>query len=651
MRELRRTMARFRVIGRKAMRKLFPQPTPGDAIPTPDRSAAATSLEGKVVVITGATGGIGRTLATGFCSAGACVVLNGRDRGRLDDTLRSLGLPESRCIGVVADVSTAQGAHTLFSESLERFGHVDILVNNAAISGPKSSKIWELTQDDWETLLRTNLLSAAYCTTELLEHARTAQRLVRAVQVSSGIVGHAAQGLGGYGVTKDALEALGRAFAADDPAGLLSCVSLRPRSVRTAMTREYYDSTEFALLDDPETLMPAFLWAATAPAALVDGRAFHDQVVAANPLAAERVHGAMAAAAPIRIEPETFRVPGLADSAGAYMHLLENAQGFYPSARAALVDGLDARALYAYPDPGYRALKEAISEEAGVPPSRIALGPGSSELLDRMLRLFCVPGDHVVMTKPTWSFFHSFIQRWQVIPTEVPMTGNLARGISHDLQGLLAAITSRTRLLYLVNPCNPTGSMLDPDELLTFIRKVPEQVCIVVDEAYIQYARPDMRPALAAEIGRCAARLIVLRTFSKFFGLSGFRLGFAIADEEVVELLSRAEIPFAISAPACRVVPAVLADAAFRSRVYEMNAEGRQVLRTGLAQLKINSQESHTNFLLFDCPTDPDRLHARLREHGLILPRVDQFPLRNYALLAVGRPEHNRKVLEILAEY
>lgn len=649
MRELRRTAARLHVIGRKVLHRLFPPAASTVIHPAP---AAQAGIEGKVVVITGATGGIGQALAAGFCSAGAHVILNGRDRARLDDTLHKLGLPSERSHGITADVATIEGARHLFSESLARFGRVDVLINNAALAGPKGRKVWELGDDDWTALIRTNLLSAAFCTAELLAHARAQRRTVRAIQVSSGIVGHATPGLGGYGVSKDALEALGRAFAADDTDELLSCVSLRPRSVRSTMTREFYGATDFALLDDPEVVFPAFLWAATAPAALVNGRAFSEPAVAASVVAAERLQGALASASPIGIQPETFRAPGLADLPGAYMHLLENAQGFYPSARAAFETSLDKRTLYAYPDPSYSSLRQAIALEAGVPAGRIALAPGSTELLDRMLRLFCAPGDHIVITKPTWSFFHALMQRWQVIPTEVPMKGSLADGgMTHDLQGLLAAITPRTRLVYLVNPCNPTGSMLDPDELLAFVCQVPAHVCLVIDEAYIQFALPEMRPGLAGAIDRCNAQLFVLRTFSKFFGLSGLRLGYAIAHEESTALLARAEVPFAISAPANSVAASVLADTAFREHVYVENHEGRSTLREGLTRLQIRSQPSQTNFVLFDCPTDPDRLRARLREHGFILPKVDQFPLRNYALLTVGRPEHNQKLLEILSEY
>ncbi|MFH1812668.1 MAG: aminotransferase class I/II-fold pyridoxal phosphate-dependent enzyme [Pseudomonadota bacterium] len=650
MRKLRRSAARLQIIGRKVWQKMFPASAAATPVPAVDQFGEG--LQGKVVVITGSSSGIGLALARGYLQAGARVVLNGRNGIRLDHALSSLGVDANRACAIAADVSTPDGARTLVVEACARFTCIDVLVNNAASMGREGARTAELDEADWAGALRSNVLSAAFCTAEAYRRSRAARRVLRVINVSSGIVGHAAPRLGTYGVSKDALEALGRAFAIDDEEGLLSVMSLRPRSVRTDMTRSYYDAATFALMDDPDVLVPAFVWAATAPASVVSGRAFHDQVIAASPLAAAFIPGTLAGAAPISIVPETFRDPELGKAQGAYMHLLENAHGFYPSARGAIEGALDMRGLYAYPDPCYTELKAAIAAEVGVAPDRIAPAPGSSELIDRMLRLFCTAGDSIVVTKPTWSFFHAFVQRWQLIPTEVPMRGDLSTGgLSHDLEGLLAAVTPRTRLLYLVNPCNPTGAMLDPAALEAFVRQVPAHVVLVVDEAYLQYAEPAMRPALAQAIDECAATVILLRTFSKFFGLSGFRLGYAVAHPDVVGLLTRAEIPFGISAPAARVAPAVLSDTAFRDHVFRTNAEGRAMLSEGLARLDIACQPSQTNFVLFDCPTDPATLRARLKHKGLILPNVDQFVFRNYALLAVGRPEHNRIAMEELAAF
>jgi histidinol-phosphate aminotransferase len=330
------------------------------------------------------------------------------------------------------------------------------------------------------------------------------------------------------------------------------------------------------------------------------------------------------------------------------MHLLENAQGVYPSVARALRRAGRSRSLYAYPDPQYATLKAALAREAGTSADHVEVAAGSSELIDRLLRLFCAPGDSVVTTRPTWSFFYAFVQRWQLAATQVPMLGSLPDGdLRHDLEGLLAAVTPRTRLVYLVNPCNPTGSMLEPRALESFVQRLPGHVVTVIDEAYLQYADEDRRPALSALVDRTSARLVLLRTFSKFFGLGGLRLGYAVARPGTVRLLSRAEIPFAVSAPAVVAAEAALADTAFRQAVFDANRQGRRQLLDGLAALGLPAQPSQTHFVLFHARVSPQTIRDDLQRQGLVLPRIASGP-QNCTLLAVGRPEHNAQILEYL---
>jgi len=182
------------------------------------------------------------------------------------------------------------------------------------------------------------------------------------------------------------------------------------------------------------------------------------------------------------------------------------------------------------------------------------------------------------------------------------------------------------------------------------VQRLPGHVVAVIDEAYLQYADAERRPALTALVDSTAARLILLRTFSKFFGLGGLRLGYAVASASTVRLLSRAEIPFAVSAPAVIAAQAALADAPFRRTVFDANRLGRQQLQDGLAALGLDAQPSQTNFVLFHAPTDPQAIRDDLKREGLVLPQVDQF-LQNYAMLAVGRTEHNAQILAYLGRH
>ncbi|HEY9064878.1 MAG TPA: histidinol-phosphate transaminase [Burkholderiaceae bacterium] len=350
----------------------------------------------------------------------------------------------------------------------------------------------------------------------------------------------------------------------------------------------------------------------------------------------------------IRIAPATHAEPALLQLPGAHMHLMENAHDFYPSVARALQRAGSERILYAYPDPQYKTLKAAIAQDMATTPDHIAVAAGSSELIDRALRLFCTAGDAIVTTQPTWSFFDAFVRRWQLVPTQVPMKGSLQHGdLQHDLPGLLAAITPRTRLVYLANPCNPTGSTLAPRALEAFVENLPAHVVTVVDEAYLPYADEDRRPALAALVDRSAARLILLRTFSKFFGLAGLRVGHAVASPDTVQLLSHAEIPFAVGAPAVVAAEAALADIAFRQQVFDANQRGRRQLLAGLAALGLPAQASQTNFVLFRPPVAPKTVRDDLRQLGLVLPHVHPF-FDGCAMLTVGRPEHNELILDYL---
>ena len=346
---------------------------------------------------------------------------------------------------------------------------------------------------------------------------------------------------------------------------------------------------------------------------------------------------------------ELLKQPGILQLPGAHMHLMENAHGFYPSVALALQRAGGQRGLYAYPDPHYKTLKAAIAQEVGTSRDHIAVAAGSSELIDRVLRLFCTAGDAIVTTQPTWSFFDAFARRWQLTPTPVPMLGSLQHGdLQHDLEGLRSAITQRTRLVYLANPCNPTGSILAPRALETFVESLPGHVVAVIDEAYLPYADEECRPAAAALVDRSAARLVLLRTFSKFFGLAGLRVGYAVASPDTVGLLSHAEIPFAVSAPAVIAAEAALADLTFRQHVFDTNRHGRRQLLDGLAALGLPAQASQTNFVLFRPPIAPKTMRDDLQRLGLVLPYVHPF-FEGCAMLTVGQPQHNARILEYLA--
>ena len=652
LRRVRRGLAKSYLLSRKVWAKVAP-PTPAKALPTP---AAPVSLDGLVVVVTGATGGIGAALARGFAEAGCHVVINGRHQSELVRTAEQIAGMVSDVLTVRADVSEAIGAERLIDDAVKRFGKVDVLINNAAVSDPDGRRVWDLALDEWQAVIASNLTGPFMCARALIGWAKKSGLPVRIVNVSSGIVGNGAPHLGAYCATKSGLEGLTYAIAADalDDGIDVGVVTLRPRSVRSRLTDNYFDTAEYALMDEPAVLVPAFLYAATAPIADIMGRTINEPAFAADPLGERVLNGDLAVSGALRFMPDTYN-PSLTkpniENPAEYMHFLENAIGVYPEVARTLGRRIQERKSYSYPDPAYRELKMALSARFDLPIESFAIGPGSSDLLFRIFDAFAGPSENIVLTKPTWSMVVGWLMNRGIHFLQVPMIGGLeSKDMRHDLDGILHAINSRTRLVYLVNPCNPTGSTLDRKAIESFLDALPEHVTLLLDEAYIEYGAPEYRVPFVDLIERTNARVIALRTFSKFFGLSGCRIGYAYGRPELIELIERTLPPFAVSQLSQMAAIAALGDTDAQKRTYDNNAAERTRIVAALDEMKIASMPSQTSFVLYDCPLDQDVMRADLHQSGIYMPNVSQF-LQNYGLLAVGMPEHNQIILDYLSNY
>jgi histidinol-phosphate aminotransferase len=617
--------------------------------------APALDLSQAVVIITGSTRGIGRALAEAFAAKGAAVVVNGRDAAAVESLERELRAAGARVRGVAANVAEPEGASRLIEAALQSFGRIDVLINNAAVIGPPKRPIWDVEPSEWEAVLRVNVSAGFFCARETARWAIRAGSPVRIVNVSSGVVHSGAPLLGAYSVSKAAQQGLTTALTADAEllSPLVSAVSVEPRSVATAMTRSYFSHTEYALMEPAESVVPVFLYAATAPADAVAGKHLLEPAFAQDPGAEVVLNSPFATAPDLRPVP-AYRWPPAGTppeaEAGEYLHLLQN-----PRHRAAVGLSLAERVrgpeLHRYPDPSYADLRARISEYTGLPPEWIRVGAGASQLIDRALRLFCQPYDSILVTKPTWSLFFGLALRYRLRMTEVACLGSVAgKDLRHDLTGLLNAVGRRTRLVYLVNPCNPTGSMLEKAALLAFVEALPAHVTLLLDEAYVEYSEPERRVAIPALLAAARCRLVVLRTFSKFFALSGFRVGYALGKPEVVRHLDRIDLNFGVANASQFAACICLGDALSMTTTYVENARERTRLQAGLDALGLANMPSQANFVLVHCPVDPARMRADLAKEGLHLPNVDVF-LGSYALLAVGTPEHNARVLGYLGAH
>jgi histidinol-phosphate aminotransferase len=300
-----------------------------------------------------------------------------------------------------------------------------------------------------------------------------------------------------------------------------------------------------------------------------------------------------------------------------------------------------------YPDGGAFRLRRALAERAGVSMGEIALGAGSNEIIDLLVRTFCRPGvDEALTHRYAFMMYRVSCQAHGVTLREAEVGADLAC----DVDALLGAVNERTRLLFLPNPNNPTGLYLPRPQLERVIEKLPPRILLVVDEAYYEYARA--RPDYAvAEPYRSPERplIVTLRTFSKAYGLAAMRVGYAVADAKVVAYLNRVRMPFNVGTAAQEAALAALADEAHVERSTRAAAEGMEQLRAGLAGLPVTVYPSAANFVLVDLGRDAGPVYEQLLRRGVIVRPLRPLGLARHVRVTVGTREENERFLAALA--
>lgn len=316
----------------------------------------------------------------------------------------------------------------------------------------------------------------------------------------------------------------------------------------------------------------------------------------------------------------------------------ENPFGPSPLAVAAATRALAQGELY--PDGGCFALRAKLARRHGLAPDQFAVGNGSNEILELLGHVFLRPGDEVVMGSPAFVVYKLVTLLFGATPVEVPVTA-----WRHDLAAMAAAITPRTKLVFVASPNNPTGATNDAVELLAFARSLPEHVVLVFDEAYAEYMDnpPDLRPLIAS--GR---KIICLRTFSKIFGLAALRVGYGYASAELAALLNRVRQPFNVNAIAQAAALAALDDHAFVAKCVADNRTGLAQLIAGFNRLGLESVASEANFLLVKVG-DGSRVFAELQKRGMIVRPVKPYGLPEWIRVTVGKPGQNERFLADLA--
>ncbi len=320
----------------------------------------------------------------------------------------------------------------------------------------------------------------------------------------------------------------------------------------------------------------------------------------------------------------------------------ENPLGCSPQATAAMLDAIKTISLY--PDGNGFELKSALSKRFGVEHSAIVLGNGSNDMLELAARAFLTVGDTAVYSAHAFAVYPLATQAVGATGVSVP-----AINFGHDLKAMRqAAVEKKAKLVFIANPNNPTGTFLPAAALLEFMRALPANILVLLDEAYNEYLPQECRYDAVAWLQEFP-NLIVSRTFSKAYGLAGVRVGYAFAGADVADMINRVRQPFNVNSVAQAAAVAALQDGDFVRRTNELNRRGMQQITAGLHKLGLEFIPSYGNFLSFKIG-DASKVYRRLLELGVIVRPIASYDMAEYLRVSIGLESENDKFLSALAQ-
>lgn len=320
----------------------------------------------------------------------------------------------------------------------------------------------------------------------------------------------------------------------------------------------------------------------------------------------------------------------------------ENALGPSPKAVAAIAAALNK--LHIYPDGSGYYLKEALADKLGVKAESIVLGNGSNEIIELLITTFLPRGAEVITSHPTFLVYQKAVQARGGANKVVPL-----RGFEHDLEGILEAITSETRLIFLDNPNNPTGTVFGKRQFEAFLGRVPSHVLVVLDEAYGDFVDPEVHLDGVAYI-EASPPVVVLRTFSKAYGLAGLRIGYGVMAAQIADFLNRVRQPFNVNSLAQVGALAALVDSEHYGQTLKMTKSGLSWLQQEVNKLGCRTFPSQTNFFLIDVGRDAREVYDALLRKGVIVRPMAAYSYPNFIRVTVGLPAENERFVKALGE-
>ncbi len=323
----------------------------------------------------------------------------------------------------------------------------------------------------------------------------------------------------------------------------------------------------------------------------------------------------------------------------------ENPWGPSPKAVKAISDTLAS--LHRYPDGSSYYLTEAVAKWTGADEEEIILGNGSNEVIEFLVKVFVQNGDEVITSHPSFLMYQKFVQVRGGINIVIPLND-----MYHDLEKILETINDRTRIIFMDNPNNPCGTLISRERFDDFLRQVPQDVVVVLDEAYVDFVSPEQRIDVLSYIRNSenTAPVVSLRTFSKAFGLAGLRVGFGLMHRDIASLMHRVRQPFNINLLGQVGATAALSDKEHYNMTLSETAKGRLWLSREVEELGCRSYVSHTNFFLINVRGDATALYEAMLYKGVIVRSMKAYGFPEFIRITVGTESENQRFISGLRD-
>ncbi len=320
----------------------------------------------------------------------------------------------------------------------------------------------------------------------------------------------------------------------------------------------------------------------------------------------------------------------------------ENPLGPSPKALEAAINAM--RESNFYPDPDCTYLRDALSERLGISREQLVFGNGAHELIFLIAATYIDKGDEAVIPEPTFGEYAAAVKLNGGVVKSVPLVN-----FTLDLEACLAAISKKTKLVFICNPNNPTGTLLDAKVLRNFMERVPGHVLVIYDEAYREYIDDPDYPD-GVEWVKQGKNVLVLRTFSKAYSLAGLRVGYGIGRDDLIDYVGRVRQVFNVDSIAQAAAVASLGDVEYIRDSIEQNRQGREYLYRALDGMHLDYVPTEANFLLVNIRGDSKQVFQELMKEGVIVRPAFIFGLPNYLRVSIGTPEQNRKFIRALGK-